>query len=121
MMRRSVDLPPPLGPRSAVSCPVGMLTSTSSSATKSPKRLLTWETSMLTGPLPGADEGHDDDAGHRDEGQEERRSVGAALVEVQVLLLDDESGRPGVAQDVARHDLDAPNSPSERARLSTTP
>ena len=26
MMRSSVDLPPPLGPSSAVSCPVGMLT-----------------------------------------------------------------------------------------------
>ncbi len=42
MMRSSVDLPPPLGPSRAVSCPVGMLTVTSSRATKSPKRLLTW-------------------------------------------------------------------------------
>ena len=47
MMRSSVDLPPPLGPSSAVSWPVGMLTDTSSSATKSPKRLLTLMTSML--------------------------------------------------------------------------
>ena len=49
MMRSRVDLPPPLGPSSAVSCPVGMLTETSSRATKSPKRLLTWATSMLNG------------------------------------------------------------------------
>ena len=39
MIRSRVDLPPPLGPRRAVSWPVGMLTLTSSSATKSPKRL----------------------------------------------------------------------------------
>ena len=47
MMRSSVDLPPPLGPSSAVSCPVGMLTDTSSRATKSPKRLPTLAISML--------------------------------------------------------------------------
>ena len=41
MIRSSVDLPPPLGPSSAVSRPVGMLTDTSSRATKSPKRLVT--------------------------------------------------------------------------------
>jgi hypothetical protein len=39
MMRSSVDLPPPLGPSRAVSWPVGMVTSTSSSATKSPNLL----------------------------------------------------------------------------------
>src|SRR5690349_14106827 len=49
MIRRRVDLPPPLGPRRAVSSPVGMLTETSSSATKSPKRLVTPLTSMLIG------------------------------------------------------------------------
>jgi len=38
MMRSSVDLPDPLGPRSAVSEPVSTSTETSSSATKSPKR-----------------------------------------------------------------------------------
>ncbi len=41
MMRSSVDLPPPEGPNSAVSCPVGRDTETLSSATKVPKRLLT--------------------------------------------------------------------------------
>ena len=34
MMRSSVDLPPPLGPSRAVSCPVGMLTLMSSRAVK---------------------------------------------------------------------------------------
>jgi len=48
MMRRSVDFPPPLGPSRAVSCPVGMVTFTSSSATKSPKRFPIPSTSMLT-------------------------------------------------------------------------
>ena len=53
MMRSRVDLPPPLGPRSAVSWPVGMVTLTSSSATKSPNFLFTPETSMLmVGTLP---------------------------------------------------------------------
>ena len=37
MIRSNVDLPPPLGPSSAVSEPVGMSTETSSSAAKSPK------------------------------------------------------------------------------------
>ena len=47
MIRSSVDLPPPLGPSSAVSCPVGSETETSSRATKSPNLLLTPVTSML--------------------------------------------------------------------------
>src|SRR5688572_12798473 len=103
MMRRSVDLPPPLGPSSAVSSPRGMLRLTFSSATKSPNVLSMPRTSMLIvptasagGPLAGscslaallgADDRDDDDAGHRDQGQQERGGVGAALVEVQVLLL----------------------------------
>ena len=41
MIRSRVDLPPPLGPSSAVSEPVGMSTDTSSSAAKSPKLLET--------------------------------------------------------------------------------
>jgi hypothetical protein len=39
--RSSVDLPLPLGPRRAVSEPVGTEIETSSTATKSPKRLVT--------------------------------------------------------------------------------
>src|SRR5690349_24947319 len=49
MMRRRVDLPPPLGPSRAVRPPLGIETETSSRATKSPKRLLMWLTSMLMG------------------------------------------------------------------------
>ena len=44
MTRSSVDLPPPLGPSSAVSEPDGMSTETSSRAAKSPKLLLTLRT-----------------------------------------------------------------------------
>jgi hypothetical protein len=47
MIRSRVDLPPPEGPSRAVSCPVGMVTLTSSRATKSPNFLLTPEMSML--------------------------------------------------------------------------
>jgi hypothetical protein len=47
MIRSSVVFPPPLGPSRAVSWPVGTLRLMFSSATKSPKRLLTFVTSML--------------------------------------------------------------------------
>src|SRR6478609_4017380 len=47
MIRSRVDLPPPDGPRRAVSWPVGSDTLTSSSATKSPNFLLTPLISML--------------------------------------------------------------------------
>ena len=47
MTRSSVDLPPPLGPSSAVSEPDGISTETSVSAAKSPKLLLTSRTMML--------------------------------------------------------------------------
>ena len=43
MMRRSVDLPEPDGPSSAVSEPVATSTETSSSAWNSPKRFETCE------------------------------------------------------------------------------
>ncbi len=46
MIRSSVDLPLPLGPSSAVSAPSSTRMQTSSSATKSPKRLLTLRTSI---------------------------------------------------------------------------
>ena len=46
MIRRSVDLPLPLGPSSAVSEPSSTRMQTSSSATKSPKRLLTLSASI---------------------------------------------------------------------------
>ena len=47
MTRSRVDLPPPLGPSSAVSEPLGISTETSVSAAKSPKFLFTSRTMML--------------------------------------------------------------------------
>src|SRR3954470_20411829 len=47
MMRSRVDFPPPLGPSSAVSCPLDTCMSTFSSATKPPKRFVIPATSML--------------------------------------------------------------------------
>ena len=44
MMRSNVDLPPPLGPSSAVRLPLGTVRLTLSRATKSPNRLLMFET-----------------------------------------------------------------------------
>ena len=46
MMRRSVDLPEPLGPRSAVNAPDSTSSETSSRATKSPNRFETLRTRM---------------------------------------------------------------------------
>src|SRR3954470_1485506 len=49
--RRSVDLPLPLGPSSAVRPPSGTSMETSSSATKSPNRLVTFLTAMAMSGL----------------------------------------------------------------------
>ena len=71
MMRSSVDFPPPLGPRSAVSEPVGTSSDTSSSATASPKRFEMDSTSMLTPclPVPGVAVA----VGQRQEAQDDER------------------------------------------------
>ena len=108
MMRSSVDLPPPLGPSSAVSCPVGMVDRHVVEGDEVAEALADVRTSMLTISglvLLGRMNGHDDDAGHRHQREQEGGGVGAALVEVEVLLLDDERGGAGLAEDVARHDL----------------
>src|SRR5918998_526882 len=113
MMRSRVDLPPPDGPSSAVSWPVGSDTVTSSRATKSPNLLVTPVTSILmwksfslvsgcgvSGVLLGAEEGDDDQARDAHEDQQERRGVRRLLLEVLVLRLDDERGRLGAPGDV---------------------
>jgi hypothetical protein len=50
MMRRSVDLPLPLGPSNAVSEPAGTATDTSSSAMNDPNVLLTERASIIRSP-----------------------------------------------------------------------
>src|SRR3712207_1558780 len=110
MIRSSVDLPPPEGPRSAVSCPGGIVTFTSSSATKSPNRLVTPVMSMLmwfsllrsriSGFLLRTQRRHDDQAGDAHEDEEECDRVGRVLREVLVLLLDHQGGGLGLAADV---------------------
>src|SRR5690349_11041596 len=88
-----------------------MLTETSSSATKSPYVLVTLLTLMLMGsPLRRrrgrAEEGHDDQAGDRDQHEEERDGVRPGLVEPLVVGLDGEGGGLGLPGQVAGHDLD---------------
>src|SRR5438876_8447673 len=56
--RRSVDLPLPLGPSSAVREPISTSTDTSSSATKSPKRFVTLRASIAMSVLPRSDHRH---------------------------------------------------------------
>src|SRR3954465_4728899 len=71
MIRSRVDLPPPLGPSSAVSWPVGRLTLMSSRATKSPNFLVTPETLMLMSVfILWTEERDDHQAHHGDQGEQ---------------------------------------------------
>src|SRR5687767_9619439 len=104
MIRRSVDLPPPDGPRRAVSWPVGRVTETSSRATKSPNFLVTLVTSMLmvcsfrsgaarrSVGLLGTEEGDDDQTRDADRDEQERGGVRRLLLEVLVLRLHHQRG-----------------------------
>src|SRR4051794_12245936 len=78
--RRSVDLPLPLGPRSAVSEPLATSIETSSSATKSPKRFVTLRASMAKAVLSLSEERHQQKRNDRDGGENDRRSIGSGLV-----------------------------------------
>src|SRR6185437_8186931 len=109
MTRRSVDLPLPLGPSSAVSDPAGTSRLTSSRATKSPKRLFTLRTVIAISELvvlSGVEQVHQEQGHERDHGQLERRRVGRDVVEVLVLLRDAERERLGLADHVAGDDGD---------------
>src|SRR5689334_19254341 len=103
MTRSRVDLPPPLGPSSAVSEPDGMSTETSSSATNSPNFLVMRRASIPMSGLLGPEEVHDEQREDRQRGQRERHGVGVRLLEVLEALLDVEGGRLGLADDPARH------------------
>src|SRR5581483_2060256 len=80
MTRRRVDLPLPLGPRSAVSDPLSTSMETRSSATKSPKRFVTSRTSIAKAVLSLSEEGHRDEREHRDPGEDDGGGVGGRLV-----------------------------------------
>src|SRR2546421_13087690 len=91
MTRRSVDLPLPLGPRSAVSDPGGTSRLTSSRATKSPKRLFTLRTAIAMSELAvlsGMEQVHQEQGHEGDHRQLERRRIGRDVVEVLGLLRD---------------------------------
>src|SRR5688500_9357320 len=91
-----------------------MLRVTSSSATKSPKFLLTLRISIPIGVLLRSEHGDDDERRHRDRGEQEAGRIRRPLLEVLVLLLDDEGRRLGLLGDVAGDDLD-------RAELTRRP
>src|SRR5690242_21786510 len=80
--RRSVDLPLPLGPSSAVSEPLSTDSETSSSATKSPKSLETLRASIAT-----SEHRHREERCDRQEREQHGRRVRARLVEVLVRRL----------------------------------
>src|SRR3954452_23987944 len=101
-----------------------MVRLTSSSATKSPKRLPMPAISILIGwSSPGScakqmvlsagslvvflrpQERDEDDAENRHRGEHERHGVRRALIEVLVLLLHHLRGRLGLTDHVAGHDL----------------
>src|SRR6476620_10791886 len=80
--RSRVDLPLPLGPRSAVSEPLATSTETSSSATKSPNFLETLRASIAM-----SHHRHQEEGQNRQRRQQHRGCVGAGLVEVLVRRL----------------------------------
>src|SRR6476646_2998066 len=88
-MRSNVDLPLPLGPSSATSEPVGTSSDTSSSATKSPKRLETFWIEIdieLVVRLSRLDQDHADQDDHGHDGEHQRHTIRAGLVEVLVVV-----------------------------------
>src|SRR3954471_20278032 len=112
--RSSVDLPPPLGPSSAVSEPSGTTTDTSLSAACSPNRLLTpWASIAMELPLP-VEECHREE--HRDGQQREQDARGIRRRHVEALeaILDEHGERLGPALKLARDD-------AHRAELAERP
>src|SRR4051794_12443161 len=105
--RSSVDLPLPLGPRSAVSEPLSTLMETSSSATKSPKRLLTLRASIAKAVLPLSEYGHQHERHDGERGEHDRRGVRAGGIgAVLVLRLHVLRHRLRPAREAARDDRD---------------
>ena len=92
MIRSSVDLPLPLGPSSAVSAPSGTVMLTSSSATKSPKRLLDvanldGHQSALLSVRAAGEQVHRQQRPERQQGEHDGGRVGAGRVEVLEAIL----------------------------------
>ena len=121
MMRSSVDLPPPLGPSSAVSSPDGTMRSTSDSAVKSPNRL---EMERASIPISSSSFGRSNEIPTM-QAIANSTSTSAIWYEPGSLCSARSATRsvpvwvwPMTSPETTRT---APNSPSERARLSTTP
>ena len=121
MTRSSVDLPLPLGPSSAVSDPLATSIETSSSATKSPKRFVTLRASIATRVLPRSNMSSRPASARRapQGAQKPRRHSSAAKFSydactycVSVCV------RPSMPPETI---ATAPNSPRQRAIVSTTP
>src|SRR5688572_19288166 len=110
MIRSRVDLPLPLGPSRAVSEPPAMASETLSTATKPlSNRLVTWRTAIDIRDLLvflGLEDVHEDEREHGKRGEHERGRVGGHLVEAQVLLVDVQRQRLGLAGEPARDDSD---------------
>src|SRR2546423_3089280 len=107
MTRSSVDLPPPLGPSSAVSEPGGTSMDTSRSTGVTPNDLFTSRTSMamsvgLLRPQQLRQQQGDDGDQRQRGGRRERRR----LVEVLEPLLDEQRQRLGLPDQPAGHDGD---------------
>src|SRR5690349_21312946 len=78
--RRSVDLPLPLGPSSAVSEPLSTSIETSSSATKSPKCFVTLRASIAKTVTSLSEYRHQDQREDRERRKQHGGRVGGALV-----------------------------------------
>src|SRR5581483_4698465 len=112
--RRSVDLPLPLGPSSAVSEPLATSTETSSSATNSPNRFVTLRASIATRVLPWSDDRHRDE---RDDGKAGEQHGGRVRVRLLKVLV----RRLYVLGQRLRAALDAAGDDCDRTELAETP
>jgi hypothetical protein len=120
MIRSSVDLPEPLGPSSAVSEPSGISSVTSSSAAKSPNACDAPVTVIMRPPLAFRTVMRA--ASRARAHQRGGGSVGAERVlVVDVARVDEQRQRLGLPGDAAGTTVTAPNSPSARATVRTTP
>src|SRR5207248_11646951 len=92
--RKSVDLPLPLGPSSAVSEPLSTWIEKSSSATNSPNRFVTLRATIAMNFLPRPEHRHQHERHDREPREQHRRRVLTGLVEVLVRRLHVLARRP---------------------------
>src|SRR5690242_12890397 len=101
--RSSVDLPPPLGPSSAVSEPSGTITETSVRAACSPNRFPTPCASIAMSASLSVYEHHREEDGDREHGEQHSRRVRGRHVEPLEAVLHEHGERLRAALQLPGH------------------